>query len=419
MVEALLAGNQVATPVRAQWVAIGRTALLVLTVLSITFPYVQLVPLGSYTQPYAMLLGLMVIGLSRASSIRRMPWPDTGALVSFAVLGIVLFVVTCAPFRNVQEYKYLLNYVSPLILTMACFTLLEWDWRRVGSVVSISILIWFWIGMTQALLSAGFMTQLLGEWGGAAADIAASGRGAIGLAPEPTHHAFHMILLGGSAILLRQPRWTIVLSAVSVLLLARSANGALVLTLAIGVALTVYRPRVVLLGITLFAGAILLGVGNALTAIGGGNRILALLGILLSNPTVLVTEDYSTNMRIGGAIAGLLDVVESIFFPHGLSAQTWTDTRPGLLEHFPFLIDISGTGVPSGYGVLLFQAGVLAFPFIWLSTMRIVMTKADPYSRVFIFAVPLVFMFQYYVSAPQFALAYACAIYLSQREPKA
>lgn len=418
MANALLADDQGQPLTHTPWVAMGRTALLVLTVLSITFPYVQLVPLGSYTQPYAMILGLLVIGVSRASGIRRMPWPDTGALVSFAGLGIVLFLLTCAPFRNVQEYKYLLNYVSPLILTMACFTLLEWDGRRVGQLVSASILIWFWIGMTQTLLNASFMTQLLGEWGSLAGDIAASGRGVIGLAPEPTHHAFHMILLGGCAMLLRQPRWTIVLSAISVMLLARSANGALVLTLAAAIALTVYRPRVLVLVITLFLGVILLGLGNWVLGVGEGNRLLTLLGRLLSNPIILITEDYSTNMRIGGAIAGLLDVGESGFFPRGLSAQTWSDARPVLIEHFPFLIDISGTGVPSGYGVLLFQAGILAVPFIWISITRVVSTRADPYSRIFIFAVPLVFVFQYYVSAPQFALAYACAIYLAQRGSK-
>lgn len=419
MTHASLASERVAALSRAQWLAAARTALLVLTVLSITFPYVQLVPLGSYTQPYAMVLGMFILVVSRASSVRNMPWPDSVMLISFAVLGIALFLLTCAPFRNVQEYKYLLNYVSPMILTMACFTLLEWDRRLVGQVVSVSILIWFWIGMTQALLDPSFMTPLLGEWGSLAKDIAASGRGVIGLAPEPTHHAFHMILLGGCAMLLRQPRWTIVLATISVLLLARSANGALVLTLAIAVTLTVYRPRIVVLGFTLLLSSIMLGVGNALLNMGGENRILTLLGRLLSNPTILVTEDYSTNMRLGGAVAGLLNALESSFFPQGLAAQTWTDARPSLLERFTFLMDISGTGVPSGYGVLLFQAGVLTFPFIWISTIRIVMVKADPFARVFIFAVPLVFLFQYYVSAPQFALAYAGAIYLWQRDATA
>ena len=419
MADALLAEEHGSSLTRMRWLAAARTTLLVLTVLSITFPYVQIIPLGSYTQPYAMVLGMVVLVLSRLSSVRRMPWPDAVALISFAGLGIVLFLLTCAPYRNVQEYKYLLNYVSPMILTMARYTLLDWDRRLVGQLVSLSILIWFWIGMTQALLDASFMTALLGEWGGLAKDIAASGRGAIGLAPEPTHFAFHMILLGGSAMLLRQQRWTIVLAALSVLFLARSANGALVLTLALAIALTVYRPRLVVLGITLLLGSIMLGVGNAILTMADGNRLITLLGRLLSNPTILITEDYSTNMRIGGAIAGMLDSIESSFFPNGLAAQTWTDARPLLMERFSFLMDISGTGVPSGYGVLLFQAGVLAFPFIWISTMRIVMTKADPVARLFIFAVPVVFLFQYYISAPQFALAYAGAIYLWQRDAKA
>jgi len=393
-----------------QWRQIGRTTLLVLAVLSVAFPYVQIVPSGSYTQPYALLLGLAVLAASRLSALRRVNWTDTAALFSLAAIGCFLFVLTCAPYRNIQEYKYVLNYVSPLVLTLACFSLLDWDRKLVGALLAGSVMVWFWIAMTQTLLAPGFMTEFLGEWGAAAHDIAASGRGALGLAPEPTHHAFHMLLLGGCLALLKQHRWAIMLCALDVLLLARSANGALVLALSIGAILTVYRPRLVIALITILIAAVALGAGHTLLSIADGNRLITLLGYFLINPTSLIMEDYSSNIRIGGAVTGILDSAEFSFMPHGLAYETWISTKPIILEHFPFLMDISNTGVPSGYGVLIFQAGVLVFPFIWISGKRMVMADVPPLSRIFVFCIPLVFVFQYNISAPLFALAYACAI---------
>jgi hypothetical protein len=388
-----------------------RKVLLVATVLSVTFPYIQLVPLGSYTQPYPLLLSVAVLALSPLSGLRQMRWTDAAALAGFALVGIVLFLLTCFPYRNVQEYKYLLTYVSPLIIAGACVTLLDWDRRLVGWLVAGSILVWFWIAMAQALISPTFMTALLGEWGRAAGDIAASGRGVIALAPEPTHHAFHMLLLGGCVALLGRHRWVLLLCIVDIVLLARSANGMLVLGLAFAVALVVYRPRLGLLLFVLGLGVVALHLGDLVLSISKGNRVLTLLGIVLNNPLGILLEDYSTNLRIGGALVGFLETATQLFIPHGLSFEFWSSQRDVMRENFPFLIDISTVGIPSGYGVVLFQAGILVVPFIIASTRRMILAVDYPMARIAVFCIPLVFLFQYYLSAPQFALAYAIAIY--------
>lgn len=405
------------TPSRGM--ALARTGLLVALVLSITFPYVQIVPIGSYTQPYPLVISIAILVLTRFSGLREMRWTDAAALASLALVGLLLFALTCFPYRNVQEYKYLLTYISPLIIAGACVTALDWNRALVARLIAGSIVIWFWIAMVQALLNPAFITFFLGEWGNAAADIAASGRGVMGLAPEPTHHAFHMLLLAGGIALLGRHRWAILLCLISVVLLARSANGILVLGLALAVALFVYRPRLAMLLFLVVFGIIALPIGDMVLAVAEGNRVLTLVGIVLSNPVDLMLEDFSTNIRVGGALAGFLEAGVQLLYPQGLSSQYWAAHRETMMVNYPFLMNISTVGVPSGYGVILFQAGILVVPFIIASTRRMVLAVTHPLDRVAIFCVPLVFVFQYYISAPQFALAYGIAIYMHQFRQRA
>lgn len=399
--------------------AFARSGLLVALVLSITFPYVQIVSIGSYTQPYPLAISIAILVLTRFSGLREMRWTDAAALVSLALIGLLLFVLTCFPYRNVQEYKYLLTYVSPLLIASACVTALGWNRALVARLIAGSTVIWFWIAMVQALLDPAFMTSFLGEWGNAAADIAASGRGVMGLAPEPTHHAFHMLLLAGGTALLGRHRWAILLCLINVALLARSANGILVLGLALAVALVVYRPRLAMLLLLAGFGIFALPIGDMVLAVAEGNRVLTLVGILLSNPMSVMLEDYSTNIRVGGALAGFLEAGRQLLYPQGLSSQYWLAHRETLMVSYPFLINISTVGVPSGYGVILFQAGILVVPFIIASIRRMVLAVTHPLNRAAIFCIPLVFVFQYYISAPQFALTYGIAIYMHQFRPRA
>lgn len=398
---------------------IGRQLLTVATILSITFPYVQVLPIGSYTQPYALVLGSVVLAVTRLSAFSRMRWTDAVALASLAVVGLGLFIVSCFPYRNVQEYKYLLSYLSPIIIASACFSLMEWDRRLVAFLVAASAVVWFWIALAQTLLNPGFMTGLLGEWAAAASDIAASGRGVMALAPEPTHHAFHMLLLAGCIVLLGRHRWVLILCVVDVLLLARSASGALIIGLAIAISAIIYRPRLAMLLGAVVAALFALNVGSAILELSGGNRFLTLIGRVLQSPLAVILDDYSTNIRVGGALVGFMEAAWSLLTPHGMSFDLWTSARLEMLGKFPYLMDLSTVGVPSGYGVLLFQAGLLVAPFLLVSTRRMILAETTPLLWTIVLCVPLVFVFQYYFSAPQFALAYGCAMYLWQNRQRA
>ena len=63
--------------------------LLLLT----AFPYLQLMPSDSYTQPFSLLLAAMVFFTKGWSVLFRLPLNDQIALIGLAIVGIGFFLV--------------------------------------------------------------------------------------------------------------------------------------------------------------------------------------------------------------------------------------------------------------------------------------------------------------------------------------
>lgn len=383
-----------------------------LLLLLIAFPYVQLVPSASYTQPFPLLLGALLFSL-HSRLLWRLPFTDRAALIGLAALGCAIFLLTCVPYTSPQEYKYLLNYVSPLFVTIAALRYLERNPLAGRRLLQCAILTWVAVAAIQKLHNPTFATALLGQWGEHSLDIIQSGRGVLGLAPEPTHHAFHILVLAACLALLdgsRRSRGLLLLCVADALALAASSSAILVLGIAALIWLTFCRSRWILLALAVAA----LGWSMGMSAdwfLAQGSRAHALISEVLADPTSLMSIDYSLNIRLGGLSSVVLDAFRNAFAPHGMSTQAWESARLQLLADMPWLMDLSTVGPPSGIGLLLFQAGAFAAPFIWLIFRRILCVRTGMIERVLLLATPFIFLSQYYISAPSFSLLYACALW--------
>ncbi len=270
--------------------------------------------------------------------------------------------------------------------------------------------------MVQSFISPSFMTFLIGNWSNVAEGVVETGRGVLGLAPEPTHHAFHMLLLGGALMILGRSTKLASLCIADAVLLARSASAVLALLLAL-IVLVLRRPaRLLVVAISIGTVAFLMSgsIGHWLEQIpilDDSTRIFVLLKAFLSNPTELLTLDYSVNARIGGAAASFVEIYNSWLMPHGMSHDQWLATGRRLVNEYDWLLDISLVGPPSGIGVVLFQAGFLAIPFLVWPFVRIVRAAQSRLASVLLYASVFVFFGQYYISSPEFSLLYGCAIY--------
>lgn len=394
--------------------SLAASVLLLLT----AFPYLQLIQFGSYTQPYALILAILLFPIMAWSALSRLGIGDQIALIGLALSGVIIFLTTGYPYVNAQGYKYLISFISPLLLTAPILFCLKKYNSIAIKIIKISIFFWLTVAAIQKFINPNFLIFLIGEWGESALDIVESGRGVLGLAPEPTHHAFHILLLATCLALLdekKQSKWLVIFCVIDAVVLAASASAILVLGMAAMIWVTLYRQRLIM-----YISIIIIIIFNTgiidKILIDTNLRFAQLISAVLKEPMSILTLDYSMNMRLGGMVAVIFKTISHALVPFGMSVEAWEVARESLLNDLPWLIDLSSVGPPSGIGQLLFQAGFLGAIFLGIIFRRILSFRVGGFEKTLLIATPLIFLSQYYISAPTFSLLYACALYRWGRE---
>ena len=379
-----------------------------------TFPYTPVMSPSSYTQPQGLLLGTLLFFFS-TRAILKLRLFDRIAILGLGIAGSLMFILNCGPYDTPQEYKYLLVYLSPLLMVPVFVTMLKKNKHQVVWILQASIIGWFLVSAGQVFLTPSFATNFLGGWGAGAIDIASSGRGVLGLAPEPTHHAFHILLLGASLLLLDDQKLSRILGLgciVSAVFFAASATAIVVLLFAAVLWLLRYKANWFLALAVCGWGIweILRFVPNEWLPT--GFRAIELTRVFIDNPASFLMSDYSVNVRLGGLVAILLDSVQSGFLPNGMSHNSWLDSRLGILHEFSWLVNVSEVGPPSGFGLIIYQGGILTIPFVLVMLQRLVFCKPTTMiGQILLFTVVPIFFSQFYISAPMFSLVYGCMLY--------
>lgn len=385
--------------------------LAALLVIAVAFPYVQLVPSNSYTQPYALILGVILFFTQNGPALFSVRKYDQIALVGIGFIGLVTYVLTCFPYIEEQEYKYLISYLTPVFLTIPLLSYLRKNVSLTVNILKISILVWLFVAVVQKILNPSFLGFMIGQWSESSFDIVESGRGVLALAPEPTHHGFHILLLATCLAMLdasKNTRRLLVLCIFDAVVLAASSSAVLVLGIATIFWVLIYQRRHIFLMVTLML--VFFGVAESLSAV-IDNRIGQLINAVVVDPASILTADYSMNMRLGGVIAVFYQVFINALMPFGMSTQAWDSARNSLIVDLPWLLDLSLVGPPSGIGIVLFQTGIFGAVMLGLFFKRILATNVSGVGRILVIGAPIIFLSQYYISAPTFSLLYACALY--------
>lgn len=390
-------------------------------VLTIAFPYTQVLPVAqnSYTQPFSYGVAILVLAAGRRP-LQYLTARQWTVILSFAALGALLLLLSVGVRPQAQEIKYLLSFVTPLLLVPALARVVEHYPALVRYVLGGAIVTWGVVAFLQAVAFPGLATGLVGQWGEVAYYLERSGRGVLGFAPEPTHHAFHILLLGATLALLDRTGawwWFVAACVADAVLLAQSASAMAVLALA-GILLLGLRRPVWLL----MAGAVISAAWAVLPSVlpailGYDSRAGQLVLAFFQNPFDWIVSDFSVNSRLGGVYVVAMDILQRGLLPAGLSWNQWLVTREtALLEH-RWLLGLSDVGPPSGLLAVVYQAGFLSLPILGAMLRPILRLQRKPllYQGVLI-AAPLVFLGQYYLSAPTFSLLVAAAWWRGRTE---
>jgi hypothetical protein len=383
-----------------------RSALVWLFVLACSFPYTRLLPINSITQPYAMLLAGFLITLY----FNRIPrvFARLAAPLAFCLaISCVMFAVAATKGFDFGSLKWLSGYLSAFLTFLISLYFISEDSRSVRYALLVSLMAWLIAGIIQKTYDPTILTSLISERQmEASAAHLESGRGVLGFAHEPTHHALHIILIAATCLQLGVKPQAIVsgVAAISVLFLAMSSSA--LLCFGMGLAVFVVRSHILRALYLLIAAVVVFVI--IISTLPTDSRVVDLFMAFVSNPSALLGIDYSLNMRLGGLIAAAVSAFDNAFFPHGLSYADWIGSINYYYNRFPWLYEISEEGWPSGYVLVIYQLGLLSLPFVLF--IRNAIQRVDQSHAIvawFAYTGITVFLFQFYITSPMFGLFFA------------
>lgn len=383
-----------------------RLFIYCLTLIFCLFPYTQIVKLDSYTQPYALLLSIAAAMAAHPTLRHTFPKKDAIALISLAGMGIIGFLISCMPNPDPQEVKYLIIYISPFFFAVAGFAIATEHPKATDRIAMAAAATWIAVGVIQTFIAPGFASQFAGGSTEAAEIVVDSGRGTLGLAPEPTHFGFHMIVLAAAVVLAGGRNWLSIACLVTAILIARSSSAVLALSLGAVIYLTIFGKKarfLVLLVIPLY---FLLGTLLENNALPENVRLVVLLKEFYHDPFYMITSDTSANARLGGIYVGAGQIISQMFAPAGLATNSWTSLIGPLLAENPWLIVLSEAGIPSGVLIVIFQLGFLGIIPLFYILGRMMTGLFSYYETFLVCAMVFVFFSQYMISTPGFGLIY-------------
>lgn len=380
--------------------------------LFVLFPFSQLISLPSYNQPYAVLMAVVIL-LGKPGIFRMLPQVDRIMLIYLAALGVLLFLATATQGLQFREFSYLISYITPVLTTVVCYWVMRRYRRMAVRLLTISICIWAAVGFIQLMGFPNFLTSFAAHSDNLGGNILDSGRGSLGLAPEPTHFGFHMLLLGASLYLLRGPLWVVLLAIAALLLLAKSSSA--LLALALGIVVWACVRPVMRIWIFIGIAGVLLFSAIIPLLFDDSYRITNIILAVYNNGFDIFLLDYSINARLSGLFAAFYYFQHNDFMPLGMGLENWTVARDYMLAQFSWIINLSGSGPASGVGLILLQGGFLGVPVIIYIVHRFIFALGRKFDGLPAAACFFVFLAQFYLAAPTFGLVLA-AINLRRQE---
>lgn len=322
------------------------------------FPYIQIIPIPTDSQPYALIGGVIILLIFKPTKLVR----ELYYLLIVMIWSIIVVGLAKLDFNSIRS---VLNYVSLFVIATATYIILSKHGCLKFSWFKKIVYIWGGVALVQQFIYPSFGSFLISRMSG----TGSSGRGVTSLAPEPTFYAIICVLLSIICFLnyrnqteYKKTQWII---WGQILILSRSAT---VIMLSAG-AYIIYRlilslktnPKIFLR--LVFAACLLLLLINILIPYIEQYRFGNLLIKLLENPQIFITVDESVNERFIHAFFPIYGFMQSCGLPHGFGQfsdyiNIITDTGQ-FSEYIPF-VKSNYSRIMSGIGSALFELGLPA-----------------------------------------------------------
>lgn len=354
-------------------------ALITLLILSSFFPFIQIIPLGTDSQPYALMVSMIILPFYFTRKIN---------LSLFLLLVIAVFAVAVMAFSNPDfgSVRSLVNYVSLFVISYVTYKCLRFTDGLNYSMFRYIVYTWFAIGTIQTFVYSNFLSFLLPR--GSSETTIESGRGVVCLAPEPTFYGIICLLFIMIGYLNFKDRKGIktlyTLLVIQIFIYARSSLVILMIFACIMIyAFAAFMAKkknklkiVMTVAVSLFVIVTLI---NNFSEQISGIRIGKLLTLMLENPDKLVMIDDSINERFVHLFFPLYGFVENWGLPHGYSqyADFMDDcyNNPDLNYLVTdYTLNNKVIRIMSGWGSILFELGAigLLLMFVIVKNLKVI-----------------------------------------------
>lgn len=352
------------------------------------FPYLQLIPLKTDAQPYALILGLFLLP---CLVITRNINKDI-----FCVLLVLIFAFFLLPFSSFdfQTFRSIINYVSLFVISTVTYYALKYQKGLSYSLFKSAVYIWFIVGFIQVAIFRDFLSIL--RYRGDNELMVSSGRGVVGLAVEPTFYGMVCLLFLSMNYLNfwnnNKFKLITILLTIQILFFARSTTCIFLIVFSLSIyvllkLLTARSKSLFFLIFLIFASVLYVTFVNM--DLLKEYRYGELLSAFMEDPIMFIFIDGSVNERFIQLFFPIHGFFTSCGFPHGFGdfAYYLDDVCKASSYHnfIMFYSHETHQRINSCIGSMLFELGVLSFPFFYMLQKKVVvLRKVNKYTSYFI-----------------------------------
>ncbi len=334
------------------------------------FPYLNILHLGTDTQPNALVFAVMILVSQWKTKLPKV------SLYYFFVFYVALIMLVLSPL-DFRAFLSFTNYISILVVPLGVFLTLKHYNGLPYRYFKAFVLVWGIVAMIQKLVYHEFLTFLLSR----SAYSGIKGRGVISLSPEPTYYGTMILLLVVVYFLNyydRKDKKLLYFLIFQFFFLAISSTAIAVLVIAFVIyfifLLIKSKPKF-FLRFLLYA-TITVAVFFLIKPIFDGTRLSSIIYYVLNNPQMIYVDE-SIMERFNAAYFPIISLSEEYGLPKGYGnfAKYILEKKESgeYLNLFVYNFKITGySRILSGYGMGFFELGIfgLIIPLAIFASIR-------------------------------------------------
>ncbi|WP_286332857.1 hypothetical protein [Duncaniella freteri] len=327
------------------------------------FPYIQIVPLSTDSQPYGLIFGGLIVFLNKSWKLNT----DLFMLFLIAITSVFIFFFSPFDFNSIRS---LVNYISIFIIAWATYIVLSDRESFSFNLFKKCVYVWLVFGLVQQFVYRPFGSFLISRlW------VGYGSRGMSALAPEPTFYAIICVLFSIICFLNfgneKEYKKIQIILLVQIVLLSRSATIIMFGSIAVMlycIFVLMKRNCIYFISVPLITFILILVIPSLLPYI-SQHRVGKLLSALIENPALFITVDNSVNERFIHVFFPFIGFLSNWGFPHFFgSFQEFMNEIyiSGNLSEYISYFRNNYTRIMSGLGSIFFELGAIAILFVYI-----------------------------------------------------